>query len=134
MGQKPNGKSRLKYSQDMSQKKLIVGAMALVIFGCIMAVKALWFPTIQNLWFQLDNRQLVAAPAEVVVFRETCLGSRKAGCQTAWMKNYSNNNQKPIIRYSGRNVPLQEIFPSPISAGRRTWWCLRLCPPIIMIS
>lgn len=95
----------------ISRRKIIVGATVLLLLSCGFAVKAIWFPAIQNVWFQLDERQLRVAPANLVIFRETLLAERKAGCQAAWMGNRSGDHQEPIIRYSGRNVPLQEIIP-----------------------
>lgn len=96
----------------MSGKKLFVSiAIIVTLVGGIAAAKKIWFPTIQNVWFQLDERQLQAAPGNLVVFRETLLGNRKSGCQTAWMGNRPGQNSEPIVRYSGRNVSLQEIIP-----------------------
>jgi uncharacterized protein (TIGR03435 family) len=91
-------------------RKLIIGATVLVLLGSGFAVKFVCFPTIKNVWFQLDHRQLEAAPANLLIFRETRLGSRKAGSQNAWVGNRTENHQ-PILRYSGRNLPLQEIIP-----------------------
>jgi uncharacterized protein (TIGR03435 family) len=96
----------------MNRKRFIIGATVLMLLGCVFAVKAFWFPAIQNVWFQLDERQLRTAPANLMVFRGTLLANRKSGCQAAWMgTRNSGRNQEPIIRYSGRNVPLQEIIP-----------------------
>ena len=95
----------------IGRKKLFVVATVIALLGCVIAVKAMWFPTIKNVWFQLDNRQLAAAPGHLVVFRDTCLSTRKSGTQAAFMGYQPGTDHEPILRYSGRNVPLQEIIP-----------------------
>jgi hypothetical protein len=94
----------------MNKKLLLATSAGLTLMlGAFLLAKHVWFPSVPNVWFQLDYQRLAKAPANVMIFRKTLLESRRSGCLTAWMG--SKPGAPPLIRYLGRNVPLAEIIP-----------------------
>jgi uncharacterized protein (TIGR03435 family) len=103
-------KERQHKGQVLNKNTILVIWVSLVIaLGAFMLVKRVWFPSVPNVWFQLDAQRLHKAPSNVMIFRETQLASRRSGCLAGWMQ--SKPGEAAMVRYLGRNVPLAQAIP-----------------------
>lgn len=87
---------------------LVVCAVLASVLVAFLLARHFWFPSVADMWFQPEDQQLRHAPANLLVFRETRLESRRPGGIAVWMG--SQSGQEPEVRYVGRNLPLAKVI------------------------
>ena len=84
--------------------------LTLLVMGLV--VKWIFFPSVDDKFFQLDYGRLQTAPSGLFVFRATHFGdSRRSGCFTAWNRD-GGGSGPGLPRFLGRNVTLEQIIPA----------------------
>ena len=92
----------------VSKTKLAVTVGILLLITGAFAVKHFYFPTVDEVWFQLDYRRLQRAPERILILRPTHFPeSRRAG---AFSASASYDKGKYLPRFIGRNVGLEQVI------------------------
>jgi hypothetical protein len=88
---------------------IIIAAVLFLFVGAAVAVKMIWFPSVQDAWFATNSQKLRRVPAGIVVVRPTHFPKTATNALV-----YSNG------RKSGRNVTFQQLMASAYNhdAGR----------------
>lgn len=83
-----------------------IGA-ALVLIAAAFVIKAIFFPSMKDAYFAMDDPSLLQAPAGLVVVRATHYSflRRNSGINEAWLPNHENE-----WRAMGRNVSLRRML------------------------
>jgi uncharacterized protein (TIGR03435 family) len=90
-----------------NQSNGLVGALVLALIAAAVAVKLVFFPSIKDAFFTMDNRGLQQAPAGLVVVRPTHFPFlRRNGIFYAPSPRPGDNGRWMM----GRNVPLREVM------------------------
>lgn len=91
-----------------TRTKTIVTVSVLALLALGVAVKKIYFPTVDEKYFQLDYQRLQHAPANIFILRPTHFAeSRRTGYMSA---SASYEPGKYLPRLLGRNVTLAQII------------------------
>ncbi len=92
----------------LTKTKLAAGIGIVLLIAGAFVVKKIYFPTVDESWFQLDYRRLQHAPGRIFILRPThFIESRRSGCFSA---SASYDQGKYLPRFLGRNVGLDQII------------------------
>ncbi|HUC86587.1 MAG TPA: TIGR03435 family protein [Candidatus Acidoferrales bacterium] len=90
-----------------TKSKLAAGALALALIAAAVAVKMVFYPSVKDEYFTLNQRSLRDVPFGLVVLRPTHFPK---SARTGVMWGSEPRPGKPVRRVMGRNVSLQELF------------------------
>ena len=92
-----------------TQVWLAAGAAVLVV--AVLLVKKIWFPGVDDSYFQLDYQRVQNAPSHVLLLRPTHFaGSRRTGCFAVPVRSRSGKYDPQQVRMVGRNVTLAQVI------------------------
>lgn len=98
-----------------TRNKTIGSIIVLVLLVTGLLAKWIFFPSVDDKFFQLDHGRLQTAPSGVFILRKTTFGeSRQSGCMSAW--SHSQGGQG-VPRFLARNATLEEIIPAAFQAA-----------------
>lgn len=96
----------------VTRKHIFIGIGALLLIAAGVAVKLIYFPKVDEIFFQLDSNKLQQAPANVLILRPTHFAtSRRSGAFAMPARDKSGQYDSSQMRFVGRNVGLDQIIP-----------------------
>jgi uncharacterized protein (TIGR03435 family) len=97
----------VKKSGTVTKKTALAGILVLALFAAAILIKAIFFPSVKDAYFAMNDRSLLHAPANLVVVRATHYSflRRNSGINEAWPPN-----REKEWRAMGRNVSLRRVI------------------------
>jgi uncharacterized protein (TIGR03435 family) len=98
-----------------TRNKTIGSIVILVLVVAGLLAKWVFFPSVDDKFFQLDYGRLQTAPAGLLVFRPTHYAdSRRSGCFSSWIRSGTGPG---VPRFLGRNCTVEQIIPTAYQAA-----------------
>src|SRR5581483_10316502 len=94
-------RNRICKIMNRTMKITLASVAALVLIAAVVAVKMIWFPSVNNAWFQPDRQKLRQVPAGKVIVRRTQFPAASQSGQMALVNNK---------RLVGRNVAFKNMM------------------------
>jgi hypothetical protein len=92
----------------VTRKQLAGAGVAVMLLAVALVVKAVWFPAVDEKFFQLNEDNLEQAPDHVFILRPThYAASKRSGCMTVQSPSRFGRNQMLLV---GRNASLAQII------------------------
>jgi uncharacterized protein (TIGR03435 family) len=92
----------------LTRRQLAVVLAAVGLAGVALAIKLIWFPTVEDSWFRLDRHHLDRLPANMLVIRPTHFpGSKLAGVIYSFAGPGPGQHGPRIL---GRNASLSQVL------------------------
>jgi uncharacterized protein (TIGR03435 family) len=88
-------------------KTTAIAGVLVVVIAAVLVIKAIFFPSIKDAYFAMNDQSLLQAPADLVVVRETHYSflRHNSGINEAWLPNHQTE-----WRAMGRNVSLRQML------------------------
>jgi uncharacterized protein (TIGR03435 family) len=95
----------------VTRNQLVGMGLVIVLLAGAVAAKLVWYPSVEEKYFQLDYRKLEQAPAHALIVRPTHFGqSRRSGAFLMPFPLEGKRTDPNAMRGVGRNAPLAEVF------------------------
>lgn len=104
----------------LTWKQIIAASVVLLLVVAAFAVKAVWFPRVDDEWFQLDDEKLANAPARVLILRPTHFANSRRSGSFAMSPGSGFGRRDPSnVRMVGRNMSLTQVMAMAYQCSER---------------